>query len=211
MAATAFRKIRGNERVDGSGLSVASLGDLNGDGGSDIAIGAPLTGHSELSPGYVYIVYSDEIDPLDRVDRDADGDSDGYVYLNNVAGDQDGDGVPNSVDRDDDDDTRRDELDAFPLLESEVSDIDDGGFTGDGWGDDFDAFPNDLGEWFDDDEDEVGNNEDEDDDADGIVDDEDEFPRDTDNDGVMNRFDDDDDGDGVLDEDDADPYDPEVS
>lgn len=210
LAATVFRKVRGNERVDGSGLSVASLGDLNGDGGSDIAIGAPLTGHSELSPGYVYIVYSDEIDPLDRVDRDADGDPDGYVYLNNVAGDQDGDGVPNSVDRDDDDDTRRDELDAFPLLESELDDGDDG-FVGDGWGDNFDAFPFDLSEWFDDDEDGVGNNEDEDDDADGIVDDEDEFPRDTDNDGVMNRFDDDDDGDGVLDEDDADPYDPEVS
>lgn len=206
MAATTFRKIRGNERTDGSGLSVASLGDLNGDGGSDIAIGAPLTGHSELSPGYVYIVYSDEIDPLDKVDRDNDGESDGYVYLNNVTGDQDGDEVSNTVDRDDDDDGRRDEIDTFPLLESEVDDDDQ-----DGWGENFDAFPNDPSEWFDSDEDGVGNNEDEDDDADGIVDDEDEFPRDTDNDGVMNRFDDDDDGDGVLDDDDADPYDPEVS
>lgn len=206
MAATTYRKIRGNERIDGSGLSVAGLGDLNGDGGTDIAFGAPLIGHSELEPGYVYIVYSDEIDPLDKVDQDNDGDSDGYTHLSNVAGDQDGDGVPNSVDRDDDGDTRRDQIDTFPLLDSEVEDGDE-----DGWGNNFDAFPNDAGEWFDSDEDGTGNNADEDDDADGILDDDDEFPRDTDNDGEINRFDDDDDGDGVLDEDDADPYDPDVS
>lgn len=206
MAEATFTVIRGNEMTDGSGLSVASLGDLNGDGGSDIGIGAPLTGHSELSPGYIYIVYSDEIDPLDRVDLDEGGDPDGFVFLNNVTGDQDEDGRPNTVDRDDDGDDRRDELDAFPLLESEIIDED-----GDGWGNNFDAFPLNSTEWFDSDEDGLGNNADEDDDADGIADDDDEFPRDTDNDGVMNRFDEDDDGDGVLDEDDADPYDPEVS
>ncbi|MCY3883529.1 MAG: hypothetical protein OXG24_01295 [Gammaproteobacteria bacterium] len=202
MDAAFFSVIRGNERVDGTGHSVASVGDLNGDGGTDLAIGAPLTGHEETSPGYVYLLYSDEIEPLDEIH----GYDDRYSNLHDITGDQDGDGISNTVDRDDDHDTRRDQLDLFPLLESEVQDVDE-----DGWGDNFDAFPGDFSEWFDDDEDDLGNNEDEDDDADGILDAEDEYPRDTDNDGVMNRFDDDDDGDGVLDEDDAEPYNPDVS
>lgn len=202
MEVALFSVLRGNERVDGSGLSVASLGDLNGDGGTDLAIGAPLTGHGEVSPGYVYLLYSDEVEALDEIH----GRDDRYSNLHDIAGDQDGDGIVNTVDRDDDHDSIRDDEDFFPLLETETQDADE-----DGWGNNFDAFPGDPAEWFDSDEDEVGNNEDDDDDADGLLDDEDEFPRDTDNDGVMNRFDDDDDGDGVLDEDDAEPYNPDVS
>ncbi len=199
---TTFNQILGSEMPDGVGLSVASVGDLDGDGGTEVAIGAPLTGHEETSPGHVYLVYSSEITPIDRVDGSYDGDS----RLNNVAGDFDGDGVPNTFDDNDDDDGYADHADALPLIPTEWEDSDY-----DGWGNNLDAFPGDQSEWFDSDEDGVGNNEDEDDDADGIADDDDEYPRDTDNDGVMNRFDDDDDGDGVNDDEDAEPYNPEVS
>ena len=202
VANSTFDYILGSEMPDGSGLSVASVGDLDGDGGTEIAIGAPLTGHEETNPGHLHIIYSSEIVAIDRVD----GRRDGFSHLYNVTGDTDGDGVPNTFDDNDDDDGIDDGPDEFPVLATEWEDSDE-----DGWGNNLDAFEADASEWFDSDEDGTGNNEDTDDDADGILDVDDEYPRDTDNDGVMNRFDDDDDGDGVKDEDDAEPYNPEVS
>lgn len=199
---SSYAVIVGSEMPDGTGLAVGSVGDLDGDGGTEIAIGAPLTAHSETSPGHIHLILSGELKPLDLVD----GDDDRFSGLNNIAGDFDGDGIPNTFDDNDDDDGYDDYADDLPLNAEEWEDSDE-----DGWGNNLDAFPANPNEWFDSDEDGEGNNLDEDDDADAILDDDDEFPRDTDNDGVMNRFDDDDDGDGVKDEDDAAPYDPETS
>ncbi len=192
----------GTQSPNGIGLTVGSVGDLDGDGGSDIALGAPLSGHSELDAGMMYLIYSSELKPLSA----RDGTDDLFSELTNVAGETDGDGILNTVDTDDDGDTHVDVEDIFPRIATEWADFDE-----DGWGDNLDAFPEDDSEWFDSDGDGVGNNTDEDDDGDGIPDTEDDYPRDTDNDGTTNRYDDDDDGDGVDDDDDADPIDPDVS
>ena len=192
----------GTQSPNGIGLTVGSVGDLDGDGGSDIALGAPLNGHSELDAGMMYLIYSSELNPLSA----RDGTDDLFSELTNVAGETDGDGILNTVDTDDDGDTHVDVEDIFPRIPTEWADFDE-----DGWGDNLDAFPEDDSEWFDSDGDGVGNNTDEDDDGDGIPDTEDDYPRDTDNDGTTNRYDEDDDGDGVDDDDDADPIDPDVS
>ena len=92
--------------------------------------------------------------------------------------DGDGDGIPDSVDRDDDNDGVPDTVDAFPLDPTEQSDND-----GDG----------------------VGDNADLDDDNDLVVDSIDDFPtdpaesRDTDLDGIGDNADQDDDNDGLSD------------
>ncbi|MDP2559538.1 hypothetical protein [Psychrobium sp. 1_MG-2023] len=103
--------------------------------------------------------------------------------------DVDGDGIPNSIDIDDDNDG--------------INDADD-------------LFPKDNYEWADNDGDDIGNNQDQDDDNDGVVDWEDEYPFDsnesvdTDLDGLGNNADTDDDNDGVLDGVDLAPLDNEV-
>ena len=109
------------------------------------------------------------------------------VKLGTCSLDSDGDGIPDSIDPDDDNDGVLDINDAFPLDPSESVDTD-----GDG----------------------IGNNADTDDDNDGVRDNLDAFPLDpnesldTDNDGIGNNADTDDDGDGVLDVNDAFPLDP---
>lgn len=128
--------------------------------------------------------------------EDTDNDNDGFSSVTEqacgtsdldassvpigVEWDYDGDGQCDGMDTDDDGDGTPDQLDAFPLDESEQKDSDDDG---------------------------LGDNADEDDDNDGVLDTEDELPfnalesRDTDNDGIGNNEDNDDDGDGWLDQD----------
>ncbi|MGD8340547.1 MAG: hypothetical protein PVH89_07165, partial [Gammaproteobacteria bacterium] len=135
------------------------------------------------------------------------------VLLSNApeyAGDEDGDGIANFADPDDDNDGVADEVDAFPLDPNEWEDLD-----GDGYGDNLaDAFPNDPNEWSDADGDGVGNNSDAfpndpsesaDSDGDGVGDNADAFPNDPletsdwDNDGIGDNLDTDDDNDGLSD------------
>jgi len=127
--------------------------------------------------------------------------------------DTDGDGLPDDIDLDDDNDGVLDEDDAFPLDENETLDTDGDGIgnnadtddDGDGVADVDDAFPLDNNESIDTDLDGIGNNEDDDDDDDGVTDDEDAFPLDetetldSDRDGTGNNADTDDDGDGMPD------------
>jgi hypothetical protein len=52
--------IRGGQPVQSAGLGVAGVGDVNGDGLADVAIGAPLEGvdqSKQTSAGAVYVVY----------------------------------------------------------------------------------------------------------------------------------------------------------
>ncbi|MCP4472524.1 MAG: hypothetical protein GY815_17910, partial [Gammaproteobacteria bacterium] len=135
--------------------------------------------------------------------------------------DNDGDGIPDSVDPDDDNDGVLDVDDAFPLDSTESVDTDSDGIgnnadtddDNDGVLDADDAFPLDSTESVDTDSDGIGNNADPDDDNDGVLDAADAFPldstesADTDGDGIGNNADPDDDNDGVLDADDAFPLD----
>ena len=183
-------------------IGATTAGDLDGDGLSDVLLGDPGPAEDNLQ-GTVYLVPGADLPALDWIDSRPDR----RLFLGNAAGDTDGDGVLNSLDRDDDGDGIPDGADAFPLDADEWADSD-----GDGVGDNTDAFPEDRFEWIDTDGDGLGNFlADLDDDGDGIPDDEDAFPLDTDNDGTENREDEDDDGDGVPDIDDALPFDPAES
>jgi len=134
--------------------------------------------------------------------------------------DTDGDGIPNNVDPDDDNDgwTDADErlygtdplnpanypLDTDGDHIPNIVDTDD---DNDGYNDTVDAFPLDPKEWLDTDGDGIGNNADTDDDNDGYSDNVDAFPLDpkewldTDGDGVGNNADTDDDNDSWTDAD----------
>ena len=195
-------KIIGYEALNGTGQSVANIGDLNQDDLVDIAIGAPAIGHDGQNPGLLNVVLSVESDRLD----DIDGTDDRIARLNNLAGDTDSDGIKDTFDTDDDNDGYDDLDDEFPRLASEWRDRDN-----DFYGDNLDVFPDNSSEWFDTDFDGTGDNSDTDADGDGIPNADDEFPLDTDNDGIDNRFDDDDDNDGVNDDEDEAPLDPDES
>lgn len=179
------------------GTTVSSAGDIDGDGLADILLGARNPsgdGHANA----VFVLLAADLPALDTVH----GGANGHLELANTADDTDGDGVANTLDRDDDGDGFPDGADAFQLDPAEWADAD-----GDGVGDNGDAFPYDFGEQFDTDGDGVGDGADVDDDGDGVEDAQDPFPLDTDNDGVGNRMDTDDDGDGVPDDDDDLPFD----
>jgi len=127
--------------------------------------------------------------------------------------DTDGDGTPDVMDPDDDNDGVNDDEDAFPLDPTEWVDTDGDGIGNnadtddddDGVLDVNDAFPLDPTESVDTDGDDVGDNADPDDDNDGVPDVDDAFPLDasesvdTDGDDVGNNADTDDDNDGVPD------------
>ncbi len=97
-------RILGAAAGDASGTSVQSIGDINGDGLDDLAIGAPNANPNGLdSSGATYIVYgSTDGFPLDldlsflngvngfRIDGAAEGDRSGAHVAN--AGDLNGDG-----------------------------------------------------------------------------------------------------------------------
>ncbi|MEM9464182.1 MAG: hypothetical protein AAGA90_02360 [Actinomycetota bacterium] len=129
--------------------------------------------------------------------------------LVNTTGDFDGDGIPDNVDPDDDNDGVDDVNDAFPYDPNESADTD-----GDGVGDNADVFPNDPNESADTDGDGVGDNGDAfpndpgetaDTDGDGVGDNADVFPNDpnesadADGDGVGDNADVDGDNDGLVD------------
>ena len=176
------------------GSSVAVLGDLDGDGFRDLAIGAANQhGLDEncrytYGKGFAFIVSGAELAMADY----EDGAEDGVISISQIsawykATDFDLDGIEDAIDPDDDND---------------------------GYADTGDAFPKDPAESLDSDYDGIGNNADEDDDNDGVADVVDPFPydpyetSDNDGDGVGDSADLDDDNDGVADLDDAFPLDP---
>ena len=186
--------------IAGVELSSSSpAGDVDDDGLADVLMGGfnPVT--DAETRGSVYLLLGIDLDALDR----SDGREDGTAHLANFAGDTDGDGIPNTVDRDDDGDGYADSLDTFQLDPDEWADNDL-----DGVGNNADALPDNRREWLDTDGDGLGDfYEDDDDDGDGIADSDDQHPLDTDNDGTENDADTDDDGDGVLDPEDDFPLD----
>ena len=183
-------------------VGASTAGDVDGDGISEMLLGNP--GEAvDNRPGAVYLLSGIDLAALDRVDRRIDE----RLFLGNVAGDTDDDGIPNTFDRDDDGDGTPDVLDPFQLDPNEWADSDN-----DRLGDNADAFPFDPREKIDTDGDGLGDRfADDDDDGDGIADSEDARPLDTDNDGISNAIDPDDDGDGVPDTEDALPIDPTES
>ena len=94
-----FRSLSG-----GGDALVSPAGDVDGDGLADLLFG-------ESRPGVVHVLLSADLAVLD----DADGVADQTVGLHNLAGDADGDGVRNIVDRDDDGDGVEDTCDLAPL------------------------------------------------------------------------------------------------
>ena len=168
----------------------ASAGDVDGDGRTDHLLGVTRSISGD-SRGAVRLLLAGDVSGLDR----ADGVADRRMLLDNIAGDTDGDGVDNTLDRDDDNDGFPDVLDTFPLDPAEWVDTDQ-----DRVGDNADAFPYDNREQSDTDGDDLGNRyQDDDDDGDGIPDLQDRYPLDTDNDGIPNAEDSDDDNDGIAD------------
>ena len=188
----------GSEWIDTDGDGVGNEADIDDDG--------QITGSAE-APGNNDWTDAEEIacgtDPLDHTSVPADNDGD-YI-CDAVDTDDDGDGVP-------------DELDAFPMDQTEAADAD-----GDGIGDATDTDDDDDG-WTDIAEascltdpmdtmdapsDNDGDGEcdltDADDDNDGVIDLDDAFPnnpferQDSDGDGIGDNTDNDDDGDGWLD------------
>ena len=158
--------------------------------------------YAENSSASAQPVWSDEFNSADGVDTD-------------------GDGIDDSVDPDDDNDTYADLIDAFPLDNSEWLDTDgdnignnaDPDDDNDNVSDSLDAFPLISSEWADADADGTGDNADTDDDNDTVSDSQDAFPfdasewSDTDADGIGNNADTDDDNDNVSDSQDAFPFD----
>lgn len=193
------RENRALRLVGSSFTDMTAAGDIDADGLSDVLIGGAIASIDEDGLGFVHLLFAADQFPLDR----ADGRSDRLAHMANFGGDTDGDGLPNSVDLDDDGDGYLDVVDTFQLDPNEWADRDL-----DGVPDNSDALPDNRGEWVDTDGDGLGDfREDDDDDGDGIADSDDRYPLDTDNDGVENDDDADDDGDGVLDSDDRFPVD----
>jgi uncharacterized repeat protein (TIGR01451 family) len=191
-------------------------------------------------------VMVDEDAPVGVITALAIAHSDTYDPLpgNNIASietlvdlDTDGDGIPNSIDSDDDNDGWSDEDEIFygtdPLDQNDypvdtdgdgIPDSIDDDDDNDGYPDDEDAFPLDPNEWADNDGDGIGDNADPDDDNDGWTDEEEnqygtnpfdtnDYPIDTDGDGIPDSVDDDDDNDGWTDDEEndygSDPLNPD--
>jgi hypothetical protein len=98
-------RIDGPEPVSRAGWSSARLGDMNGDGKSDIVVGAPLVAHNErIFSGSVYVVYGkSSADTIDLASLGArglqiDGDAEGEIIFGGIGwsvagpGDVNGDG-----------------------------------------------------------------------------------------------------------------------
>ena len=175
-------------------------GDVDADGLADVLLATYFANWRERRSqiGEISLVLAADVHALDV----ADGEVDSRLELHNLAGDDDRDGIGNTLDSDDDGDGWPDRVDAFPRDANEQRDSDL-----DGYGDNRDAFPRDSSEHTDTDGDGIGDGADTDIDNDGIPNSEDDQRYDTDNDGIDNVDDPDDDNDGVADARDAFPLD----
>lgn len=182
----------GNDLIIVEGTPIA----LNGSGTTDnngilgltyswtsIIDGSTITLDGE-NPSYTFEIPGTYVITLNASDEAGNWDIDTIVVF--TLPDADRDGISNTDDTDDDNDTIVDTEDAFPFDPNEDTDTD-----GDG----------------------VGDNADNDDDGDGVSDSDDEFPLDPtewsdfDGDGIGDNKDPDDDNDGTIDTDDYKPHD----
>ena len=101
LAASADVRIGGLEELSLTGFSVSRIGDVNGDGRADVAVGAPLANvPNRPNAGAVFVLFgSEQAQPIDlanlegqgfRIDGAAAGDGAGYSLA--PAGDLNGDG-----------------------------------------------------------------------------------------------------------------------
>jgi gliding motility-associated-like protein len=245
-----------NENLDSDGDGIGNNADYDDDndgysdqseivGGSEAnnAQSTPEDADEDfLSDALELILETDPNNP----DTDGDGIIDGQDPSPNggsnlgTVGDVDGDGIPDAIDPDDDNDGVPDVMDSFPKDPSENSDIDGDGIgdntdqdrDGDGVPNSTDLFPNNPNESSDNDGDSIGDNADLDDDNDGYDDsieiqegsdplNSESIPSDGDRDGLSDAQElesygtdftlYDTDGDGVNDKIDAFPLDPEYN
>jgi hypothetical protein len=63
------------------GVAVAGAGDVNGDGFSDVIVGAPLYDNGETDEGRVFLYFGNAGDGLDRVPRQARADDTAPIYV----------------------------------------------------------------------------------------------------------------------------------
>jgi hypothetical protein len=64
-----------------AGAAVATAGDVNGDGYSDVIVGAPTYSHGQTSEGRAYMYYGNGGDGLDRAPRQARSDNSALISL----------------------------------------------------------------------------------------------------------------------------------
>lgn len=97
--------IEGYYRSGKAGFGVAGVGDMNGDGLDDVAVGAPRAGYPDTVTGYVYVVFGkstpDRVDLGDLGDQGFSirgaGPEENAGWSVAGAGDVNGDGVPDLV------------------------------------------------------------------------------------------------------------------
>ena len=90
-AAQGFR-VQGDAFGDRAGCSVASAGDVNGDGLDDVIVGAPYGRDGGYDAGQAYVIYG-RTDTRGRIDLGALSVADGFV----IQGDRDSDRAGSSV------------------------------------------------------------------------------------------------------------------
>lgn len=212
--------INGASPDDLAGRSVSGAGDVNGDGLSDVIVGAPESDPNGSRSGASYVVFGRsttvpvELSQLDSAVAggfviDGANASDYTGWAVSGAGDVDGDGLADVIVGAYQADPNGSSSGASYVIYGRSSADTDG----DGVHDFNDFFPNDPNEQSDLDNDGIGDNSDTDRDGDGVLNINDPFPEDasessdTDNDGLGNNSDTDDDNDGVPDSQDASPLD----
>ena len=94
--------ILGADAGDRLGWSVASAGDINGDGYDDVILGAPQGDNGGTSAGEAYVLFG-SADGIADLDLTALALADGFVILGDVAGDQAGFSVSSAGDVNGDD------------------------------------------------------------------------------------------------------------